>query len=166
MKIVDSKTSQKCITVDEETATLLSKSNRLQKLKKEQFDKHHVLIDPELADLRNIWIVCEKSKINDAERELTSLTIGSSTFRPLDAVKVCFLKKYRWGVIKKKEKNYKAEGVTVSKDIDVNSFEVKGTKDGRSNMIMFLEELARNVNFKVCRLFLLQGLFNSLDIAL
>ena len=155
MKIVDSKTSQKCITVDEETATFLSKSNKLQKLKKKQFDKHHVLIDPELADLRNIWIVCEKYKINDAERELTSLTIGSSTFRPLDAMKVRFLKKYRWGVIKKKEKSYKAEGVTVSKDIDVNSFEIKGTKDGRSNMIMFLEELARNVSFKVCRLFLL-----------
>ena len=155
MKIVDSKTSQKCITVREETATFLSKSNRLQKFKKEQFDKHQVLIDPELADPCNIWIVCEKSRISDAERELTSLTVGSSTFRPLDAMKVRFLKKYRWGVIKEKEKSYKAEGVTVSEDTDANSFEVKGSMDGRFYMIMFLKELAGNVNFKVCRLFLL-----------
>ena len=155
MKIVDSKTSQKCTTVREETATFLSKSNKLQKLKKTQFDKHYVLIDPELADLRNIWIVCEKSKISDAERELASLTIGSSTFRPLDAMKVRFLKKYRWSVIKEKEKSYKVESVTVSKDTDANSFEVKGSIDGRVNMIMFLKELVGNVNFKVCRLFLL-----------
>ena len=156
MKIVDTKTSQKCITVDEETATFLSKSNKLQKFKKEQFDKHQVLIDPELdVDPCNIWIVCEKSKISDTGRELTSLTVGSSTFRPLDAMKVRFLKKYRWGVIKEKEKSYKAEGVTVSKDIYINSFEVKGTLHGRVNMIMFLEELAGNVVFKVCRLFLL-----------
>ena len=69
-------------------------------------------------------------------------------------MKVRFLKKYRWDVIKEEEKRYKAEGVTVSKGIYFNSFEVKGTLDGRSNMIMFLEELARNVDFKVCRLFL------------
>ena len=170
MKIVDTKTSQKCITVDEETATFLSKSDELQKFKKEQFGKHHVLIDPELADPRNIWIVCEKSKISDAELELTNLidkeAIGSSTFRPIDAMEVRFLSKHRWGVIKEKEKMYKARGVTVSMGIDVNSFEIKGTIDGRLNMIMFLEELARNVDFKVCRLFLLYGLFNSLDIAL
>ena len=159
MKIVDTKTSQKCITVDEVTATFLSKSKKLQNFKKEQFDKHQVLIDSELVDPCNIWIVCEKSKISDAERELTSLTdkiaIGSSTFKPMDLTKVRFLRKHRWGVIKEKEKSHKAEGVTVSKDIDANSFEVKGTIDGRVNMIMFLEELARNVVFKVCRLFLL-----------
>ena len=73
----------------------------------------------------------------------------------MDAMKFRFLRKHRWGVIKEKEKSYKARGVSVNKDIYANSFEVKGTIDGRVNMIMFLRELAENVDFKVCRLFFL-----------
>ena len=143
----------------------MTKSNKLQEFKKEQFDKHQIFIEPELTDPRNIWIVCEKSKISNAEKELTSLTdektIGSSTFKPMDAMKVRFLREQRWGVIKEKEKSYKGEGVTVSKDIDANSFEIKGTKAGRANMIMYLEGLAGNVNRKVSWLFFLQRLLDS-----
>ena len=158
LKIVDTKTSEKCIIVDEETAKFLATSNKVQEFKKEQFDKHEVLINPELADPRNIWIVCEKSQMSNAEKELTSLTdektIGSSTFKPMDAMKVRFLREHRWGMIKDKEKSHKTEGVTVNKDDDANSFEIKGTKAGRANMIMYLEGLAGNVNCKVCFFFL------------
>ena len=165
LKIVDTKTSEKCFTVDEETAKFLKTSNKLQEFKKEQFDKHEVLINPELAAPRNIWIVCEKSQMSNAEKELTSLTdektIGSSTFKPMDAMKVRFLREHRWGAIKEKEKSHKTECVTVSQDNDVNSFEIKGTKAGRANMIMYLERLAGNVNFKVSWLFFLQRLLDS-----
>ena len=159
MKIFDNQTSQKCITVDEETTTFLSKSNKLQEFKKEQFDKHQVLIDPELADTRNIWIVCEKSKIDNAEQELTSLTvenkISNSTFRAMDPTKVRFLKEHCWDMIKEKEKSCKAEGVLVL-DIDANSLEVKGTKAGRNEIMNFLQELAKSVDFKVGRFLFLQ----------
>ena len=158
LKIVDTKTSEKCITVDEETAKFLTTSNKVQEFKKEQFDKHQVLINPELADPRNIWIVCETSKISNAEKDLRSLTdekaIGTSTFKPMDAMKIRFLREHRWGMIKEKEKSYKAEGVTVSKNDDDHFFEIKGTKAGRANMIMYLEGLAGIVNFKVCFFFL------------
>ena len=101
MKIVDTKTSQKSITVDEETATFLSKSNKIQEFKKEQFDKGQVLINPELANPHNIWIVCEKSKIDKAEQELTNLIvenkISSCTFRAVDPTKVRFLREQCWG---------------------------------------------------------------------
>ena len=123
------------------------------------------MIDPELADPRNIWIVCEKSKISNAEQELIGLThekmIGSSAFRPMDAMKGRFLREHRWGTIKEKEKSYKGEGVTVSKDDVAHSFEIKGTKAGRANMIMYLEGLAGNVNCKVSWLFFLQRLLDS-----
>ena len=91
--------------------------------------------------------------MSSAEKELASLidekTIGSSTFKPKDAIKVRFLREHRWGAIKEKEKIYKGEGVTVNKDNDANSFEIKGTKAGRTNMIMYLEGLAEKVNCKV-----------------
>ena len=147
--------------MDKETASFLSKSEKLQEFKKEQLEKHQVLIDQELTDHCNIWIVCEKSKMNNAEQELASLTdersIGSSTFKPMDTMKVRFLRVHRWDKIKEKERNYKDEGVVVSKDDDTNTFEVKGTKKGRVDMIMFLERLAENVYCKVyiCVLYVL-----------
>ena len=154
MKIVDTKTSQKCITVDEETATFLSKSNKLQGFKKEQFDKRQVLINPELPNPLNIWIVCEKPKIDHAEQELTSLTIGnkisSCTFRAVDPTKVRFLREHCWDKIKGKEKSCNAEGVVVL-DIDAYALEIKGTNAGRNEMMNFLQELTKSVDFKVGR---------------
>ena len=158
LKIVVTKTSEKCVKIDEETAAFLSKSNKLKEFKKEQFDKHQVLIDQELTDPNNIWIVCEKSKIDNAEQELASLTdekkIASCTFRPADSMKLRFLREHYWAKIKEKESNCKAEGVAVL-DIDAESFEVKGTKTGRNDMISFLQGLAGNVDFKVCMFFVL-----------
>jgi hypothetical protein len=152
LDIVHTKTSQQRIRVDEETASFLVKSNKLQEFKKEQFNKHHVLIDPELVDPCNIWIVCEKSKMNNVEQELTRLInekkITSSTFKPMDPMKVRLLKEHCWSRIKEKEKSCKAEGVTVL-EIDSCSLEVKGTQAGRKEMITFLETLAENVYFKV-----------------
>ena len=152
LHIIHTKTSEKCIRVDEETASFLTKSNKLQEFKKEQVDQHQVLIDQELTDPCNIWIVCEKSEMDNAEKELTNLTdekkIGSSKFRPMDPMKVRFLRDHCWGKIKEKEKSCKAEGIAVQ-EIDSDSLEVKGTQAGRKDMIFFLEKLAGNVNFKV-----------------
>ena len=110
------------------------------------------MIDLDLADPRNIWIVCENSKIYNGEQELTSLIdekkIISCTFKPTDPMKLRFLREHCWGKIKEKEKSCKAEGVLVL-DIDANSLEVKGTKAGRNEMRIFLEKLAGNVDFKV-----------------
>ena len=144
--------------MEKETACFLSKSENLQEFKNEQLEKHQVLIDQELTDPCNIWIVCEKSKMNNAEQELASLTdertIGSSIFKPIDTMKVRFLSEHCWDKIKEKERSYKDEGVVVSKDDDANTLEVKGTKKGRSDMIIFLEGLATNVDCKVCWFFL------------
>jgi hypothetical protein len=152
--IVKTKTSEKCIKVDEETASFLAKTNKLQEFKKEELEKNRVLIDQELADPCNIWIVCEESKIKNAENELASLTdekkITSCTFKPMDPMKVRFLKEHCWDRIRGKEnqKSCKAEGVAVL-EIDSCSLEVKGTQAGRKEMITFLETLAENVYFKV-----------------
>ena len=93
-----------------------------------------------------------QSNICNADQELTSLSnekmIGSSTFRPIDAMKGRFLREHCWGKIKEKEKSYKAEGVVIL-DINASSFEIKGTKASRADMIMYLEGLAGNVNCKV-----------------
>ena len=127
------------------------------------------MIDPELADPHNIWIVGEKSKISNAEQELTRLTdenmIGSSTFKPLDAMKVHFLKKHCWDEIKLKERSYKAEGVAVL-DKDADSFKIEGTKAGRDNMILFLEKLAKNIDCKVRWFLFFRWLFDPPDILL
>ena len=151
--------------MDENTASFLSKSEELQNIKKEQFEKHQVLICPELTDSRSIWIVCEKSKIIDVKQELTSfideISIGSSTLKPMDTMKVRFLMQHRWDKIKEKEISYKAESVTVCKDDAANTLEVKGTKKGRTDMTMFLEGLALDVDCKVCCLSI-----DSLNIAL
>jgi activator of 2-hydroxyglutaryl-CoA dehydratase len=112
------------------------------------------LIDQELADPCNIWIVCEESKMKNGENELASLTdekkITSCTFKPMDPIKDRFLKEHCWGRIKEKEnqKSCKAEGVAVL-EIDSGSLEVKGTHAGRKEMIIFLQRLAGNVSFKV-----------------
>ena len=111
------------------------------------------MIDPELAEPCNIWIVCEKSKIDKAEEELTSLAdekkIISKKFKFMDPMRVRFLQQHCWGKIKEKEHRCKAEGVVVV-DSGNDSLEVKGTKAGREEMIGFLKELGRNVVFKVC----------------
>ena len=79
----------------------------------------------------------------------------------MDAMKVRFLREQCWSAIKEKERHYKGEGVTVNKDDDASSFEIKGTKAGRTSMIMYLEGLAGNVNCKVSLLFFLQQLLDS-----
>ena len=159
LHIIHTKTSEKCIRVDEETASFLTKSNKLQEFKKEIYDKDQVFIDPEVTDPCNIWIVCEKFKMDNAEKELTNLIkekkIGSSIFRPMDPMEVRFLREHCWGKIKEKEKSCKAEGIAVQ-EIDSGSLEVKGTQAGRKDMIFFLENLAENVNFKVRILFVQQ----------
>ncbi len=146
--IVLSKTSEKSRKVDEETATFLAKSDKLQEFTKEQFDKNQVLINQELA---NLWIVCEESKMNNAEQELTDLTdeikIESSTIRPTDAIKVRFLKEHCLDKIKEKEHSLKAEGVVVVSDNE--TLDVKGTETGRKEMTTFLEKLAKDVISKV-----------------
>ncbi len=139
------KTSEICITVDADTASFLAKANKLQEFKKDQFDNHQVLIDPEITNPCNIWIVCEKSKMSNAEKELTSLTdakkIATSTFRPMDPMKVRFLKEHCWAKIKEKERSCRAERVVVVANCN-NSLEVKGTQDGRKEIITFLQNLA------------------------
>ncbi len=97
--------------------------------------------------------------MNNAEKELTNLTdakkITSSTFRPMDPMKVRFLKEHCWSKIKEKENSCKAEGVLVAAG-DNNSLEVKGTQEGRKEMVTFLQNLAEKVNFKVRLSFLKQ----------
>jgi activator of 2-hydroxyglutaryl-CoA dehydratase len=152
LKIVRAKTSEKLVRVDEETASLLAKSDKLQKFKKEQFEQHQVLIDSELMDPCNILIVCEESKMDNAEQELTRLTdemkIASCTFIPMDSMKFRFLKEHCWSRIKEKEGSCKAEGVAVLQ-IDSGSLEVKGTQAGRKEMITFLSDLAEQIDCKV-----------------
>ena len=146
---------EKCFKVDKETGRFLSTSTKLHQFKKEQFDKHQVFIEPELADPCSIWIVCEKSKMSNAEKQLKSLTdknrITSCTFEPTDLMKVRFLREYCWGKIQKKETRFKIEGVVVL-DINAGSFVVKGTEAGINDMVIFLNELAGNIVCKVCTL--------------
>ena len=123
------------------------------------------MIDPELTDPRNIWIVCEKAKIYNVEQALAKLIdenkIRSCTFGSMDPTKVRFLREHCWDRIKEKEKSCKAEGVVVL-DIDANSLEVKGTKTGRNEMMCFLQEMAENFYFKVGRFFFLLWVFDLL----
>ena len=146
------KASEKFKQVDEETASFLTKSDKLQEFMKEQFDKHQVLIGQKLTDPCDIWIVCEDSKMSNAEHELTNITdelkIESSTFKPIDPMKVRFLKEHCWDKIKEKEHSRKAEGVVVI-DGGSDSLEIKGTKAGIKELLTFLEDLAGKVNSKV-----------------
>ena len=138
--------------MNRETADFLAKSGKLQELQKEQFDKNQVFFTQELANPCNLYIVCEESKMNNAELELTYLTgdmkIKSSTFRPSDLMTSRFLKEHCWNKITEKEKSLKAEGVAVTCNHD-NSLEVKGTRKGSEEMTTFLDNLAKNVNCKV-----------------
>ena len=98
--------------------------------------------------------------------KLTSLTnektIGFSPYKPSDLMKLSFLRKHYWDVIKEKEKSYKAEGVVVL-DNDTNSLEVMGTKAGRDQMIFFLKTQALKVTCKVCIfIFLLECLIHRI----
>ena len=131
------KTSEKCKTVDMETASFLAKSNKLQEVQKEQFDRHQVLIDHELTDPCNIWIVCEELKMKEAENELACLTdekrIVSGIFKPTDQKEVRFIKEHHWCKIKEKGKNCKAEGVEGT-DVYSDSLEIKGTWTGRGRI--------------------------------
>ena len=164
LEAVDVKTSEKLISLDEETVMFLKESNKLQEFKKEQFDKHQVMIDPELTDLRNIWIVCEKSKIPNAEQELKSLTdekkIDSRNFTTQEPMRFRFLIEHCWDDIKEKEKSCKAEGVMVF-DTKHGSLEVKGTKAGRNEIINFLKRLVDNIGSKVCIAFVQTVVFTS-----
>ncbi|CAB4032730.1 poly [ADP-ribose] polymerase 14-like, partial [Paramuricea clavata] len=143
LNIVHAKTSEKCIRVDEETASFLAKSNKLQEFKMEQFNKHQVLVDQELVDFCNIWIVCEKSKMNNVEQELKRLINEKKKIRSIFEQ----IDPHCWGRIKEKGKSCKAEGVAAL-EIDSCSLEVKGTQAGRKEMITFLETLAENDYFK------------------
>ena len=146
LNLVDAETSEKCITVDKESATFLSQSSKLQEFKKKQFEKHHVLIHPELTDPRNIWIVCEKSKMYNAEQELANLIDKNkiSSYTP------GFPREHCWGKIWEKEKSDKPEDFVVW-NIDTNSFERKGTKTRRKEMNIVPKELTGTGDFRVGR---------------
>ncbi|XP_028411312.1 uncharacterized protein LOC114533887 isoform X2 [Dendronephthya gigantea] len=149
--IVHLKATEKCVQVDEETAKVLAKSGKLHELKKEMFDKQWVLIDQELNNPCNIWIVCENSKMMNAEQEVTSVTdekkISRETFKPMDRMKVRFLYEHCFPEIKQKERSLEKEGVVVTKT-NSDSLEVTGTSAGRKEMILFLDILAGDVYFK------------------
>ena len=151
--IVHLKTTEQCVKVDKETAKVLVKSEKLQKFQKEKFEKEQVLVDQELINPCNIWIVCENSKMGNVEQELTSLIdekkILIQTFKPVDRMKVRFLKEHCYPDIKAKERSLEKEGVVVTKT-GSDSLEVTGTPAGRKEMILFLEKLAGNIDFKVC----------------
>ena len=111
------------------------------------------MIDLDLADPRNILIVCENSKIDNTEQELTSLIdenkITNCKFNPIDPMKICFLRQHFWDEIKEKEKSCMAEGVVIQ---EVNAdLEIKGTKAGRYDMIIFLTKLTAKVDCKVSK---------------
>lgn len=146
------KTSEKSIEVDDETAKFLAKSEKLQKFKKAQFDKHQVLIEEELTSPCKFWIVCEQSKISSVENDLMDLIkekkIEISKFTTTDPMKIRFLKEHCWDKIKEKETSCEVEGVVVSK-IESYSLEIKGTNAGRKEVITFLETLAEKVELKV-----------------
>ncbi|CAB3992453.1 poly [ADP-ribose] polymerase 14-like isoform X2 [Paramuricea clavata] len=151
LNIVHAKTSEKLVKVDEETASFLAKSDKLQKFKKEKFEQHQVFIDQELKDPCNIWIVCKESMMKNAEQELTCLTdemkIARCKFKPMNPMEIRFLKEHCLGKIKEKEKYCEAEGVAVL-EIDSGSLEVKGTQAGRKEMITFLLYLAGQIDCK------------------
>lgn len=137
--------------IDKETASYLTNSGKLQELKKEQFEKYQVYLDPQGSDPCNVWIVCDKAKMDNAEKELTRFIeekkIASSTFKPMDPMKFRFLNAYCRSKIKKEESRCKAEGVVVQ--IATDSFEIKGTQQGRRIMTLFLKNLDGKVESKV-----------------
>ena len=164
MDIVFAKTSEKLKKVDVDTADFLAKSEKLKRFKKEQFDNNQVFVNQELANPRKIYIVCEESKMNNAEQDLKILTeemkIRNRTYEPPDLMKLRFLKGHCWNRITEKEKSLKAEAVAVICYHD-NSLQVKGTRKGREEMITFLDDLVKTVTSKV-QTFLSYHIFNLL----
>lgn len=148
--IVKTKTSEKCVEVDEKTAKVLAKSEKLQEFKNEMCSKQ-VLID--LTDPCNIWMVCERFRISDVERELRSVTnekrISREIFRLKDPMKVRFLREHCFETqIIKNEKRLEKEGVAVTKT-GSNTIEVSGTPVGRKQMIELLNYLSGKIDFRV-----------------
>ena len=124
---------------------------RLQEFKREQFEKHQVLIDI-VNNPCTIWMTGEMPKMNRAVREVASLIdkmrIQSCGVR-IDPLKMCFLRAHMWSTITEKAISCNAEGVDVN-DIGSGYLEITGTQAGRNDMITFLEELSENVEHKVC----------------
>ena len=153
MDVISVKTSEKHIQVDEETASYLESLDKMQKFEEEQFDKHQVLVETEYNNPCNIWIVCERSKINNATQKLTSFIdenkIASSIFETMDPMKVRFLKDNCWELIKMKANAFRSEGVKVF-DRASNWLEVIGTLAGRKELLFYLGKCAARVVDKVC----------------
>ena len=137
--------------MDIKTASYLTKSGKIQKFTDEQFEKHQVLVEPEHNNHCNIWIVCEKSKMNNAIQELTTLInenkIESTTYKvtPMNA---SFLKRYDWRIIKTMENYLDTQDVSVI-ECGNDSFEVTGTMVSRNEMLHYLEKRAARVVEKV-----------------
>ncbi|XP_028391015.1 protein mono-ADP-ribosyltransferase PARP14-like [Dendronephthya gigantea] len=150
---VKTKTSETCVEVDEKTAEILTKSGKLQRFT-EEMSRKQVLIDS--TDPCNIWIVCERSRISNVERELGSLTdekkISSEIFKLRDPMKYRFLKEHCFdNQIKKHEKRLEKEGVSVNKT-RFNTIEVIGTPLGRKQMMELLSYLAKSIESRVYHL--------------
>ena len=152
--IVYAKTSEKCITneIDEKTRIFMEKSyNRLQEFKREQFEKHQVLIDI-VNNPCTIWITGEISKMVNAERDAVSLIDKMrihSCALTIDPLKLRFLTNHLWSSTTEKIISCEAEGVSVD-DIGSGYLEITGTEEGRKEMITFLGKLIGNVKNKVC----------------
>ena len=134
------------------TASYLTKSGKIQKFTDEQFDKHQVLVEPEPHNPCNIWIVCEKSKMDNAIKELTTLINENkieSTICKVTPMKACFLKRYDSRIIKTMENDLNTQDVSVF-ECGNDSFEVTGTIVGRNEMLNYLKERAARIVYKVC----------------
>ena len=153
MDVVSAKTSEKHIQVDEETASYLESLGKIRKFEEQQFDKHQILIETEHNNPCNIWIVCERSKINNATQELTSFIdknkIASSIFETVDPMKVRFLKDHCRELIEMKANAFQSEVVTVFDQVS-NWLEVIGTLADRKQMLFYLGKCAARVVDKVC----------------
>ncbi|XP_046856440.1 uncharacterized protein LOC124449537 isoform X2 [Xenia sp. Carnegie-2017] len=152
VEIIKSKTSEKLVKIDEETGKFLAKSDHLLTFTKDQLNKNKVLICTELANPDNIWIICEESKMKDAEQDLRNLIaekkIEDGVFKPVISAKVRFLQEHRWDKIMSKMQELKNEGVDVEKTADENSLRVKGTPKGKKKMIEYLDKKAGGINSK------------------
>ena len=131
----------------------MAKSDHLLTFTEEQLNKNKVLISTELANPDNIWIICEESKMKDAEQDLRKLIaenkIDNRVFKPEISAKVRFLQEHRWDKIMNKMQELKNEGVDVEKTADANSLRVKGTPKGKKKMIEYLDKKAGGINSKV-----------------
>ncbi|XP_046856560.1 uncharacterized protein LOC124449656 [Xenia sp. Carnegie-2017] len=152
VEIIKLKTSEKLVKIDEETGKFLAESDHLSTFIKEQLNKNKVFICTELVNPDSIWIICEESKMNDAEQDLRNLIagkkIGNVAFKPEISAKVRFLQEHCWDKIMNKKQKLKNEGVDVEKTADAKSLRVKGTPKGKKKMIEFLDKKAERINSK------------------